>query len=412
MNDKIIFHIDVNSAYLSWSAVERLKHDPSFDLRKIPSIIGGDRSSRHGIVLAKSIPAKAYRIETAEPIVSALKKCPSLYMEKPNHSLYEQYSRQLVDYLYSISPDVEKLSIDECFMDFTPIAAKYSSYLEAANLIKNTIRDQFGYTVNIGISSNRVLAKMASDFEKPDKIHSLFPEEIEKKLWPLPVRDLYMCGKSSVHALKNLEIFTIGDLARTNPSILVSHLKSHGRLLWEYANGIDDTVVSSEQERLKGIGNSITLSEDAIIFEDAQPVLLKLADTVAERLREDGRHAGMLSVEIKYADFTSFSHQRQFEIPVSTSRSIYEAAVELYQRLWNGNPVRLIGIRTSKLVDIQTPVQLNLFDYSRENKRRLEKQERLDTALDKIRHKYGKQAIVRGSQLSADSKTDTPSSDT
>lgn len=407
MHDKIIFHIDVNSAYLSWSAVERLKHEPSFDLRKIPSIIGGDRSNRHGIVLAKSIPAKAYHIETAETIVSALKKCPSLYIAEPNHALYEQYSKRLIDFLHTISPDVEKLSIDECFMDFSPIAAKYSSYLEAAQLIKNTIRDQFGYTVNIGISSKRALAKMASDFEKPDKIHTLFPDELEKKLWPLPVRELYMCGRSSVHALKNLEIFTIGDLARTDPAILVSHLKSHGRLLWEYANGIDDTVVSSEQEQLKGIGNSTTLAEDAMTFEDAQPVLLRLADTVAERLREDGRHAGMVSVEIKYADFTSFSHQKQFDVPVSTSRSIYEAAVELYQRLWNGNPVRLIGIRTAKLIDVQTPVQLNLFDYGRENKRQTEKQERLDSALDKIRQKYGKQAVVRGSQLSADNKMDT-----
>ncbi|MFT3984595.1 MAG: DNA polymerase IV [Lachnospiraceae bacterium] len=402
MDDKIIFHIDVNSAYLSWSAVERLKDDPSFDLRKIPSVIGGDRSSRHGIVLAKSIPAKAYHIETAETIASALNKCPSLFIAEPNHALYEQYSKRLMDFLYTISPDVEKLSIDECFMDFTPITEKYSSYLKAAQLIKNTIRDQFGYTVNIGISSKRALAKMASDFEKPDKIHTLFPDELQKKLWPLSVKELYMCGRSSVNSLKNLEIFTIGDLARTDPAILVSHLKSHGRLLWEYANGIDDTSVSSEQEQLKGIGNSTTLAKDAVTFEDARPVLLRLADTVAGRLREDGRHAGVITVEIKYADFTSFSHQKQFDIPVSTSRSIYEAGVELYQRLWNGNPVRLIGIRTAKLVDIQTPVQLNLFDYGWENKKQSEKQERLDSALDTIRQKYGKQAIIRGSQLSAD----------
>lgn len=412
MQDTIIFHIDVNSAFLSWSAVERLKSDPSFDLRKIPSIIGGDRSNRHGIVLAKSIPAKAFHIETAEPIAGALKKCPTLYIEPSDHALYEQYSRQLMDYLHSITPDIEKLSIDECFMDFTPIASNYSSYMEAAQQIKDTIRDSFGYTVNIGISSKRVLAKMASDFQKPDKIHTLFPNEIQQKMWPLPVSDLYMCGKSSVSILKNLEILTIGDLAQCNPDILISHLKSHGKLLWEYANGIDDSAVSSKQEQLKGIGNSTTLAEDILTYEAALPVLLKLSDTVAGRLRADGRLARMVNVEIKYADFTSVSHQKQLSIPVSSGSSIYEAAAELYQKLWNGNPVRLIGIRTSKLVDAQEPVQLSLFDMNSnissnitsENRNHIEKQEMLDTALDKIRQKYGRQAVIRGSSLSQNNR--------
>lgn len=412
MQETIIFHIDVNSAFLSWSAVEGLKSDPSFDLRKIPSIIGGDRSSRHGIVLAKSIPAKAFHIETAEPIANALKKCPALYIAPSDHSLYKQYSQQLMDYLHSITPDIEQLSIDECFLDFTPIAANHPSYMDMARQIKDTIRDSFGYTVNIGISSKRVLAKMASDFEKPDKIHTLFPDEIQKKMWSLPVSDLYMCGKSSVHILKNLGILTIGDLAQSDPQILISHLKSHGKLLWEYANGIDDSPVSSKQEQLKGIGNSITLAEDVLTYEDAQPVLLQLSDTVAERLRKDGRYAGMLSVEIKYADFTSVSHQKQFSSPVGTSSQIYQASTELYQKLWNGNPVRLIGIRTSKLADMREPVQLSLFDIhsditsgsASENRSSNKKQELLDSALDKIREKYGKQAVVRGSRL-AQNKT-------
>lgn len=393
--DKIIFHIDVNSAYLSWSAVNKLKNEPdSVDLRTICSIIGGNIENRHGIVLAKSIPAKKYNIKTAETIVSALKKCPFLVIEPPNHTMYEEYSQLLMSLLREYTPDIEKLSIDECFLDFTPISHNYSSPTEAAAVIKNRIYDELGFTVNIGISSNKILAKMASDFEKPNLVHTLFPNEIQDKMWPLPINELYMAGKSSVETLRKLGINTIGELANTPPDIVSLHLKSHGRLLWEYANGIDDTKLISEHVDLKGIGNSTTLSRDIEEASEAKHVLLGLSETVAKRLRASNQLAKMESVEIKYNDFVRVSHQMQLLTPVNTTDQIYKNACLLFDQLWSGKPVRLLGIRTSKLTKEDEPVQLSLFDTQID-----EKQLKAEKAIDEIKKKFGNNAVMRGSLL-------------
>lgn len=396
----IIFHIDVNSAFLSWSAVENLKNGSDVDLRLIPSIIGGDMSRRHGVVLAKSLPAKAYGIQTGEPVVNAFRKCPSLVTQQPDHALYSKRSQELMHYLRSVCPDIEQVSIDECYMDFSPIAASYPSPEAAAEKIKNYVRDTFGFTVNVGISDKKILAKMASDFKKPDLVHTLYSPEIQKKMWPLPVSSLYMCGKSSVDTFRKLEILTIGDLAKADPQILSLHLKSHGKLLWNYANGIDDSVVEPESADLKGIGNSTTLSSDALTPADCKRVLLSLADTVAGRLRDHNQAAGMISTEIKYNTFQTISHQTTLPTPVCTASTIYETACTLFDEIWNGTPVRLLGIRTSKLVSKDEPVQLSLFDY-KEATPKNEKLEKLDEALFNIRKKYGADSVVRGSFLNS-----------
>lgn len=394
----IIFHIDVNSAYLSWSALKKLEEGAEYDLRTIPSIIGGDTAKRHGVVLAKSIPAKKFQIMTGEPVVNAYRKCPSLVMEPPDHSLYAERSRQLIEFLTDICPDLEQVSIDECYMDFTPIAGHYSSATAAASFIKDEIRRRFGYTVNIGISDRKVLAKMASDFQKPDLVHTLFRSQIQEKMWPLPVSRLYMCGKSSVETLKKLEILTIGDLAKADPDILYSHMKSHGRQLWEYANGIDDSCVITEPERRKGVGNSTTLSKDALTREEALQPLLQLADSVGRRLRQSGQLAGMVNVEIKYSTFRTVSHQTTLSTPTDSSDVLYRTARELFDKIWDQSPIRLLGIRTAKLQDASEPRQLSLFDLTPAGTN-TEKQHKLDAALDSIRSKYGNQAVVRGSLL-------------
>jgi len=398
MCDSIYFHIDVNSAFLSWTSVEILKHNSNYDLRLIPSIIGGDRSNRHGIVLAKSIPAKPFGIQTGEPIVNALKKCPSLVIEKPDHTLYQEYSKCLMKLLSSYCADLEQLSIDECFLDFTSYMSNYTSPIEAATLIKEHVYETFGFTVNIGISSKKVLAKMASDFKKPNLVHTLFPNEIEAKMWPLPISDLYMCGKSAVDTLHKLGIITIGDLAKAKPEILSSHLKSHGLLLWEYANGIDNSTLALTKSPLKGIGNSTTLPADIESYEEACKILLQLSDKVSSRLRNANQLASMVSIEIKYFDFNSVSKQMQFVSPTNTSTVIYNAACLLYKSLWNGSFVRLIGVRTSKLLDATEPIQLNFFDILNDNLKN-NKQKQLDQALDSIRHKFGDDSIIRGSSL-------------
>lgn len=391
----IIFHIDVNSAYLSWTALELLKENPdAADIRTIPAIVGGDRSTRHGIVLAKSqLAKKQYRIQTAEPIAQALRKCPSLTIVPPNHALYAARSRELMDFLQTITPDLEQVSIDECFLDFTGIAHRYASPQEAAAFIRASVLERFGYTVNVGISSSRVLAKMASDFEKPNKTHTLWPSELQEKLWPLPIERLFMAGHSSVAVLKKLEIRTIGDLARSDPALISLHLKSHGKMLWEYANGLDDTPVASGPSDLKGIGNSVTLASDVTSAPAAKKILHSLAEKVAERLRADGKCASGICVEIKYSDFTRVSHQTLLNAPTQTTEVIYRTSCQLFDALWSQAPIRLLGIRTGKLASPDAPVQLSFFDLQSPKS---QKQQQLDEALDKIRSRYGRDSIRRG----------------
>ena len=405
--DRIIFHIDVNSAYLSWSALDKLERGSGVDLRTIPAIIGGDMAKRHGVVLAKSIPAKAYGITTGEPIVNAMRKCPSLLVEQPDHSLYNRRSAELMHLLSDICPDIEQVSVDECYMDYTPISRLFPSPEIAAGYIRTQVYEKLGFTVNVGISDRKVLAKMASDFKKPNLTHTLYSYEIQEKMWPMPVSSLFMCGRSSVSVLRNLGIITIGDLARTDIDILTSNLKSHGKLLWEYANGIDDSIVETVQAEAKGIGNSTTMSHDVTGRQEAQHILLELSDSVAKRLRESGLMAEMISVEIKYNNFKKVSHQTTLSSPTSGSDTIYRTACSLFDELWDNTPIRLLGIRSSKLFSAEEPVQLSLFSMPSLNSQNIssshriseEKEALLEKSLDSIRKKYGADSVVRGSLL-------------
>ncbi len=394
----MVFHIDVNSAYLSWTAVERLKNGAKTDLREIPAIIGGDKKSRHGVVLAKSIPAKGYGIHTGEPVVNAFRKCPNLVMEPPDHKMYREKSERLMEYLRGFTEKIEQVSVDECYMDFTELMDQYPSPLDAAFLMKNGIRERFGFTVNIGISENKLLAKMASDFEKPDKVHTLFLKEVPVKMWPLPVGELFMAGRTSVEVLKKLEINTIGDLANADLSLIELHLKSHGKMLWEFANGIDRSAVHWEQTEAKGIGNSTTLAEDAVTLEEVKNVFAGLAESVGRRLQKAGQKANMVSMEIKYHDFQTMSHQMQLSKPTYDEQVLYDTACYLFQEAWSGEPVRLLGIRTAKLVDAAEPEQLSIFDIE-PPKPVDEKHQRLQDAMKKIKEKYGDDAVVKASRM-------------
>lgn len=410
---RIIFHIDVNSAFLSWTAVEKLKNGSDVDIREIPAIIGGDEASRHGIVLAKSVSARKYGVTTGEPVAAALRKCANLVMEPPDHQMYREYSRRLMEYFKTYTPDIEQLSVDECFLDYTPIAHLYGEPVAFAHRLKDEVREKFGFTVNVGISEVKILAKMASDFQKPDRVHTLWKSEIEEKMWMLPVSELYMVGKSSLPKLRNLGIKTIGDLARMNPDILEAHLKSFGKLIWENANGIGSDVVESEEAAAKGVGNSTTLREDVTDAGHAKKVLLELAESVSGRLRKHDFLAGNIAVEIKYADFTKCSHQAPFLTPTNSTARIYELSCQLFDELWNGSPIRLLGIRASKLQDVGEPVQMSLFDmdFSKEaaipqQRERTgptaEKLEKIDKAMDSIKKRFGDGAIIRGSVLMKD----------
>lgn len=420
--ENIIFHIDVNSAYLSWTAVKILRQGSAVDIRTVPSIIGGDKQTRHGIVLAKSIPAKKFGIVTGEPVVDAFRKCPNLIIVPPEHDYYHEQSFRFFDILKEYTPDIEQVSVDECYLDFTGIQQQFESPIQAANIIKDRIKNELGFTVNVGISDRKVLAKMASDFEKPDKVHTLFMNDIQTKMWPLPVEELYMAGKSSVLICHKLGIYTIGQLAKTPINVLEYHMKSHGRLLWEYANGIDSQIVENDKEDLKGIGNSITLASDVSDIEEIHKVLLMLSDKVAWRIRDAHQKAQVVCVEIKYSDFSKVSRQTTVEKPVSTSGEIYQLSVRLFEEIWLGKAVRLLGIRTGKLLAQSEPEQMNLFDMGMkmqgEDKSKCcqeaedncktkscgvmpsrEKLQKLEEAIDSIKKKYGENAVSRASLM-------------
>lgn len=412
VNDNaIIFHIDVNSAYLSWSALRELQNGSKLDLRTIPSIVGGDQETRHGIVVAKSIPAKAFGIQTAETVASAFQKCPTLVMVPPDHAYYRDMSQKLMRHLRSICDEIEQVSIDECYMSFEPIRGRFPSPEAAATYIKDSVYDTFGFTVNVGISDRKVLAKMASDFKKPNLVHTLYVSEIQRKLWPLPIASLHMCGKSSAKLLQKMGIRTIGDLARTDKAVVESWLKSHGGMLWNYANGIDDGQVVKEKPKAKGVGNSTTLANNAETEEEAYTVLKELAVSVSQRLKKHHFLAAQISTEIKYASFRSVSHQRTILTPTAEETEIYQCACQLFNELWDGEPIRLLGIRTTKLQDEEEPTQISLFDlgkYQEQEKQeelRREKEEQkqkklasLDDAIAKIKKRYGDNAIHKGAE--------------
>lgn len=331
MSQRIIFHIDVNSAYLSWEAVHRIQHGDPLDLRTVPSVVGGDPATRHGIVLTKSIPAKKYGIQTGESIFSASAKCPGLIIVPPNYGLYMQCSRAFGDILREYSPLIEQYSIDEYFVDFTNMELLHKDPVEAAYIIKDRIKNELGFTVNVGISTNKILAKMASELKKPDKVHTIFPSEIAEKMWVLPIEELFMVGRATAKKLRSRAINTIGDLANYDPKILKLFLKSHGMLVWNYANGNEASPVrESRRPLIKGIGNSTTIPFDVSDKTTAHLVLLSLTETVAARLRQTKYFARLVSVSLKTNEFYSCSHQRKFSSPIDCTNAIHEVACELF----------------------------------------------------------------------------------
>ena len=393
--NRVIFHVDVNAAYLSWEAVYRLRHlGAKEDLRKQAAGVGGDTALRHGIILAKSVPAKRYGIRTGESILEAKRKCPSLILVPPHYQLYEKASKAFIEILKEFSPAVEQYSIDEAFMDMTGTRALWYSPEAAAEAIRKRVRDELGFTVNIGISSNKVLAKMASDFEKPDKVHTLFPEEIETKLWPLSVSELFFVGSRTKRKLDSLGIYTIGELARTDPEILKSHLKKQGEILWAFANGIDTSPVEPEPAGNKGYGNSLTLPFDVTDIPHARLALLGLSETLGARMRKNQVRAQVFTLSVKTWDFRCYSHQKKFSDPTDLTEEIYKRAVLLLGQVWKGEPIRHLGIQGSGLAGKDMPVQGSLFQGEAYEKRR-----RAEMTVDRIRQRYGADAVKRAAFL-------------
>ena len=395
--ERIIFHIDVNSAFLSWEAAKRVKNGEP-DIRLIPSAIGGDREKRTGVILAKSIPAKKFGIKTGEPVGIALRKCPDLYLAKPDFKLYVKCSKAFMDICREYTPVVEKYSIDECFLDMTGMDMLYPDPVAAAYEIKDRIYRELGFTVNVGIGPCKILAKMASDFEKPNKVHTLFLDEIETKMWPLPVGELFSIGHSTAERLESAGIKTIGDLARLDlKSVQALTGDKNGKQIHDYANGIDLSPVLEEPEEAKGYSISTTLEKDVVTTEEAYKILLALADSVSARMRSDEKKAFCVGVTIRGNDFKNHSHQHTFDEATDITSEIYSMSKRLFSELWDRRtPLRLLGISLTQIT-AEDNTQLSFFAAESKDKER-----RIDKAMDEIRSKFGSATVVRASNYQSD----------
>ncbi len=390
---KQILHVDVNNAFLSWTAIEMLKQGSKIDIRTIPAVIGGDETKRSGIVLAKSNIAKTFGIVTGETLYQARIKCPNLQVFKSNYKSYKKYSDGLYKLLLEYTDKIERYSIDECFLDMTEYLQK-DTLLNKAKEINKRVKEELGFTVNIGVANNKLLAKMASDFTKPDKVHTLFKNEIKAKMWKLNISELFMLGRKTIPKLNNMGIKTIGDLAKYDKTILIKKFGKHGLLMWEYANGIDNSEVHYKFEKPKGVGNSITLPQDISDIEKLEEVLLLITDHVTYRLRKYDLLANVVNVQLRTNEFKDFSHQKKLISSTSNTKEIYNQAREILREMYkNETPIRLIGMRVDNLVE-KDQIQMSLFDNKESRK-----QDRLDKVLDGLKNKYGYNTITRAGKM-------------
>ena len=398
--ERKILHIDVNNAFLSWTALDLLKSGETQDIRKIESVIGGDESRRAGIVLAKSMKAKKKGVVTGETLYQARKKCPNLKVYRGNYKSYQNYSLQLYNLLLEYTDKIERYSIDECFLDLTEYLMG-RSLEEIAIEINKRVSRELGFTVNIGLSENKLLAKMASDFEKPNKIHTLYKKEISSKMWNLPVQELFMLGKRTEPFLKSINIRTIGDLAKTDKKFLENKLGKHGILIWEYANGIDNSEVIYEQNKPKSIGNSITLPVDLIQRDKIENVLLQVTELVTYRLRKWELLANTVSVQLRTNKFKDYSHQKKLGFSTNTTTEIFKCVKEIFSEMYNEEQIRLIGVRVDKLIE-KSEEQISFFSSNK-------KYQKIDEVLDNINKKYGRNTIGRPVDKSLDYRNDLKS---
>lgn len=386
-------HIDVNNAFLSWTALDLLNSGYKIDIRNIESIIGGDESKRQGIVLAKSMVAKSKGVKTADTIKDAKRKCNDLKIFSPNYKLYQEMSQKLFNLISKYTPDIEKLSIDECFIDYTKVRNLYGDPIKFAYKLKQEIKTTLGFTVNIGVANNKLCAKMASDFLKPDKVHTLFENEIKTKMYPLQIEELYGVGKSSSKKLRELKINTIGALANSNPEKLYKYFKNQAEKLINSAKGIDDSAIISKKENTECISKSITTSYNLNSIEDIYKQLYPLVESVSYSLRKKGKYTSLVGVILKDKFFKVYSHQRKLKNPTSNTDEIYKISKELIRELWNEEKVRLVGISLSKFSNCLSH-QISMFDDLNE----VENNNELDKVIDSLKNTYGENIIIKASR--------------
>ena len=390
---RIILHIDCNNAFLSWTAVHMLHNGSKVDIRNKFAVIGGKESERRGIVLAKSNLCKKNGVTTGETLYSARKKCPYLLVFNPEFKIYRKYSDMMYTYLCSYTKKIERYSIDECFLDYTDLVEKFGEPVKVAYKIRDDIKNNFGFTVNVGVGNNKLLAKMASDFSYLNKVHTLFSNEISEKMWPLPVSDLFMIGKASSKKLTSLGIKSIGDLAHKDLEYLTSNFKSFGKMMWEYANGIDESNVESEYGNPKSISNSVVLPYNYTILEDIKTVLKDLSISVGNRLRKKKMFASNVNILVKFDDFSTINKQVMLDNPINSDDDILEHAISLFNSVWNSDSdkkIRSLGVGVSNLTTVYK-VQLSIFEKDNVV---IKKDDELEKVMDSINSKFGKNMVT------------------
>ena len=396
--DRTILHCDMNSFYAS---VELLAHP---ELAGVPVAVCGDPKSRHGIILAKNEEAKKYKVQTAETIWQAKRKCPDLVLLPAHRSKYEEYCR-IINGIYLRYTDlVEPFSIDESWLDVTGSLGKFGlSGKEMADEIRETVKAETGLRLSAGVSFNKIFAKMGSDYKKPDATTVITRDNFRELLWPLPAGDLIFVGKSTAAKLESLNIRTIGGIAQADPALLRSVFGKHGEEMYRYANGLDDAPVSAYDSRRehKSVGCGITFSRNLQGRDDVRTAVVTLGDRVSERLRRKGLWASGVKVDIRDPNFRSISRQMQLESATNSSAEIAAAAMDLIDRNWRyTDPIRLITVTGINISEGLPEEQLSLFAPAQEEEKK--KNEAVDAALDSIRGKFGKYAIMYGGTLGND----------
>ena len=394
--ERSILHCDCNGFYASVECVR----DPS--LRSVPMAVCGNPENRHGIILAKNEPAKKYGIRTAETVWSARNKCPELVLVSPHRDLYMQYSKQVNDIYKQYTDQVEPFGIDESWLDVTGSLTLFGSGKEIADTLRQRIRSELGLTISVGVSFNKVFAKLGSDYKKPDATTVIDAENWQKIIFPLPADTLLFVGRSTREKLAALRVETIGDLAASDKELLFRHLGKIGAVLWEYANGLDDSPVAfadTEQE-IKSVGNSITFKRNLINWEEVKIGLDVLSDSVAARMRKKGLKGTTVQVAVKDTELKTVSRQKKLSSPSCISREISNTAMSLIRSFWpSGKPIRMLNVTCAGLLPADTvATELTLFDTPEELKKR-DRLEKLEATLDKLRERYPDTAVRRAAQL-------------
>lgn len=389
MKDRTILHSDINCCY---AAIEHLHHP---ELAGKPLAVGGDPEARHGIVLTADYIAKKHGVKTGMALWQAKQVCPEINFISPRMDLYLRFSKMAHEIYGEYTDLQEAYGIDESWLDVTDSVSIKGDGYKIAQEISNRMKSELGITVSIGVSFNKIYAKLGSDYKKPDAITTMYRDEFQKKAWVLPASDLLYVGRSTSTKLQKLGIRTIGDLARTDEKILHSQLGKMGDILWAFANGYDDAPVKYEDAHapIKSIGNSTTTPRDLVNEQDVKIVLTILAESVAARLRENGFKCRVVEISVRDNELVSFTRQRKINHATNVTREIAEEAFRLFQENYNWQkPIRSVGVRGADLVNDNYWEQIDLFSSVEFR----EKQMKVDAAVDDIRRRFGFYSVQRG----------------